>query len=568
MTDIIWIRELMLVLATVGVVVPLFGRLRFGVVPGFLIAGLILGPGGLGRLAVDLPWLQLVTFSDHARVEPIAELGVLFLLFLIGLEFSFERLWSMRRAVFGVGSLQVFVSCALIAAAMAWLGVPPTIALVIGLAFALSSTAIVTQYLIGAHRFATPVGRASLGVLLFQDLTVVPFVIVVGLLGGGAVGLSDAIVSAIVLGGGAVAAIIVAARYFMRPLMRMAAAADSREFLVAIALLVVIGAALLTSAAGLSPALGAFLAGILLAGSEYRHQLEIDIEPFKGLLLGLFFMTVGMTLDVVVLLEQPLFLIGAAVAMTVAKGVVAYVASAVLRVPVAVSLESAFLLAGAGEFAFVLLSLARGGDVLSAEIHQTAVTVAALSMLTIPLLGGAGRKVALWLSSREYSQRHGLDTGAAELADHVIIGGFGRVGQTIAGILESEGIAYVALDLDGDAVAANRLAGRSVYYGDASRREFLDRAGGAGARSFVVTTNNKLAAERMVSTIHNAWPSAPIHARAVDGPHARRLVAAGATDVIPEALEASLALAGRVLGAVGLPEDAIDSILTARRDAE
>ncbi|HMN87931.1 MAG TPA: cation:proton antiporter, partial [Bauldia sp.] len=306
-----WAREMLVVLATAGIVVPIFSRFRVGVVPGFLIAGILLGPGGLGQLTGDVPWLRYVTFPDPERVSSFAELGVLFLLFLIGLEFSLDRLWSMRRVVLGAGSIQFLVSAAIIVAGAAALGLPFPVALVVGLAFALSSTAIVSELLIGAHRFATPAGRTALGILLFQDLMVVPIVVVVGALGGHEEALPATLLRALGLAVAALAAIIVLGRYLVRPLLKLAADAGSRELVVATALFLAIGTALFTASAGLSAALGAFLAGLLLGESEYRHQIEVDIEPFKGLLLGLFFMTVGMSFDVAARVNAPLLLAGA-----------------------------------------------------------------------------------------------------------------------------------------------------------------------------------------------------------------------------------------------------------------
>jgi CPA2 family monovalent cation:H+ antiporter-2 len=563
-----WTKELLIVLATAGVVVPLFGRLRFGVVPGFLIAGVILGPAGLGRFVGELPWLSAVTFSQAERVQPFAELGVLFLLFLIGLEFSLDRLWKMRRLVLGVGSVQVFVSAVLVFAGAAWLGAGVNIALVIGLALALSSTAVVMQVLIEARRFGTPVGRTAIGVLLFQDLMVVPIVIVVGLLGGEEVALTGAVVRAVAYAFAALAIIVVAGRFLVRPLLRLAASTESRELIVAIALFLVVGTAFLTASVGLSPALGAFLAGLLLSESEYRHQLEVDVEPFKGLLLGLFFMTVGMSLDLSALAAFPLALLGAVVALLVVKGVVMFVVARAFRVDTPVAVESAFLLAGAGEFAFVVFTLAGRDQLFPPGLQQFVVSVAAITMIATPFFGMIGRRVGQYVAVARERREHAVGEGTEHLTDHVVIGGFGRVGETVGRVLDSESIPYVALDLDAERVAVKRKAGRPVYYGDASRREILERVGGGNARAFLVTPDSADAAERMVRAIRAAWPGAPIHARALDSDHARRLTAAGATNVVPEALEGSLQLAARVLGDVGLPDDAIDARLAVQREAE
>lgn len=564
-----WLRELLIVLATAGVVVPLFGRLRFGVVPGFLLAGIALGPGGLGRLTGALPWLSWITFSDPERVAPFAELGVVFLLFLIGLEFSLERLWAMRRLVLGIGSVQFVASAVVIGGGATIATGSLVVGLLAGLALALSSTAIVTQTLIDAHRFATPVGRTSLGVLLFQDLMVVPIVIIVGLLSGKEVAVSGALLRGVGLAVAVLVLIALAGRYLVRPLLRLAASAGSRELVIAIALFLAIGTALLTGGVGLSYALGAFIAGILLGESEYRHQLEVDIEPFKGLLLGLFFMTVGMSLDLGALATVPLAFIGALLGLVAVKVAVAFGAARLFAVKPSVALESAFVLAGAGEFALVVFALARREGLLLPVPLQFLTSLAALTMIAIPALAGLGRRFGDSLVARQETAGHRVDDiEAGTFSDHVVIGGFGRVGETIARVLDAEQIPYVAVDLDAELVARQRQAGRQVFYGDASRQEILTRLGGASARAFVVTTDAPEAAERMVRAIRAAWPASAIHARALDPDHALRLTEAGATNVVPEALEGSLQLAGRVLGHVGLPDEAIDYRLDVQREQE
>lgn len=564
----VWTKDLLIVLATAGVVVPLFGRLRFGVVPGFLIAGVILGPGGVGQLASEFPWLRAVTFSEPERVQPFAELGVLFLLFLIGLEFSVDRLWRMRRVVLGLGSAQLLLSAAFIFAGAFWLSGDIKAALVVGLGLSLSSTAVVTQVLIERRRFVSPIGRTAVGILLFQDLMVVPIVVVVGLLSGEEVEPTGAVVRGILIAAATLAGIVLAGRFLVRPLLRLAASADSRELVVAIALLLVIVAAMLTAAAGLSPALGAFLAGLLLSESEYRHQLDVDIEPFKGLLLGLFFMTVGMSLNLVTLVSLLGFVAIGLAGVIAAKVVAMFIAARAFRVPPAQSAELSFLMAGSGEFAFVVFTLAAANGLLSAELDQIVVSVAVLAIILTPLLAAVGRRAAERLAAQRENRDHDPADETADLADHVIIGGFGRVGEMVARVLDAERIPYVAVDSNAEHVAAQRLAGHVVYYGDATRPEMLAKLGARTARAFVVTPNSSAAAEMMVEEIRKAWPDAAIHARARDAADARRLAAAGATDVVPEALEASLQLAARVLATIGLPEDAIDNRLDVERASQ
>ncbi|MCB1495542.1 MAG: cation:proton antiporter [Bauldia sp.] len=562
-------RELLIVLGTAGVVVPLFGKMRFGVVPGFLLAGLLLGPGGLGSFVGEVRWLAYVTFSNPARVQPIAELGVIFLLFLIGLEFSFDRLWALRRYVLGVGSLQVLLSAAAILGIALLIGLDLSGALVLGLALSLSSTAIVSQVLIEAHRFALPVGRLVLSVLVFQDLMVVPIVVVVGLLGSAGSSDTDFTIASAAVALAVVAGIVVVGRFLQGPLMRLTAGTGSRELVVAISLFLAIGAAVLTAAVGLSPALGAFLAGLLLGETEYRHQIEVDIEPFKGLLLGLFFMTVGMSLDLAAITIGPLAFVAAVVTLILLKGMIMIVVARAFGVGLAVAIEAGFLLSSAGEFAFVVFTLARQEALVAPGLLQFLVSVSALSMFMVPVLGALGRRVARAIAVREDVRAHGAGPGQAhELADHVVIGGFGRVGEMVARLLTEERIPWVALDLDAGFVAAAHAAGRPVFYGDASRREILERVGGARARAFVATTDAPGATEGMVAAIRRAWPDAAIHARARDSAHAEHLVALGVTAVTPETLEASLQLARGLLVRIGLPEDAADSRIAAVREDE
>jgi CPA2 family monovalent cation:H+ antiporter-2 len=572
MSDEVAIKHVLIFLAAAGVVVPLFSRLRVSVVPGFLIAGVILGPLGLGRLASDYPWLSPFTFTTTENVLAFADLGVLFLLFLIGLEFSLERLWAMRKLVLGLGSLQFIVSTLVIFAGVSILEDSFDIALVVGLALALSSTAIVTQVLIEARRFAAPVGQVSIGVLLFQDLMVVPIVIIVGLIGGGEAALHSALLRAVGLAVAALVIIVVAGRYLVGPLLHLAAKTGSREIVVSIALFLAIGTAVLTNAVGLSPALGAFLAGLLLGETEYRHQIDVDIEPFKGILLGLFFMTVGTSVDVVAIAASPMSYLATLVGLLIVKGIVFYGAARAFGVDSVVSIEAAFVLAGAGEFAFVTFKLASGEQLLDSTEYQFLVTVTALAMLAIPALEVLGRRVATAVGRRRAGELtgsvglEGFDGGS--LSGHVVIGGFGRVGRTVARVLDAERIAFVALDLDADLVATHRRAGLPVFYGDASRREILERVDGERARAFVVTTDEPLATERMVKAILTAWPDASIHARALDAEHAEKLADIGVKDVVPEALEGSLILAGRILSDVGMPDDAIDARLDVAREAE
>jgi CPA2 family monovalent cation:H+ antiporter-2 len=564
------LKGLIIFLIVAGIVVPLFHRARIGTVLGFLIAGVALGPHGLGRLAGDYPLLHYVTFDNPEQGEVLAEFGIVILLFLLGLELSLQRLWQLRRYVLGVGLAQVVLSAILISVGVRVGGGEPPAAIVLGMCLALSSTAIVMQLLTEQNRAAHPVGRIALSVLLFQDLMVVPVLFVVGLLGGGEAALSGGVLSLIPAFTGALAAvlaILVVGRFVLRPLLHQTVRTGSRDLIMALSLLILVAASLATALAGLSAALGAFLAGMLLSDSESRHQIEVDLEPFKGLLLGIFFITVGSTLDVLSL-GRDLGWIALAVALLMGgKAAVLYLVARGFGVPRATAAEVALLLGQAGEFAFVVIGTAAAEKLLSPRLASDSIAAVALSMMATPLSALLGRKVAAWLEPVDHGGQ-APDRDAAELQDHVVIGGCGRVGQAIADALEAEQVPYICLDTNIDAILHMRQLGRPAYYGDASRAEMLEKVGGAQARAFVVTLTHGRGPERMVIAARRVNRGAFIFARARDHRHAARLVKVGALGVIPETVEASLQLTGRLLEGLDLPDEAIAQRITAMRDAE
>jgi CPA2 family monovalent cation:H+ antiporter-2 len=562
-----WLKDALVFLAAAGLVVPLFHRARIGAVLGFLCVGIAVGPYGFGRLAEDFPWVSYLTIEDRTQVEPFAELGVLFLLFLIGLELSLVRLWSLRRYVAGIGGLQFVLSALAIGAGLALLGVPGSGAIVLGLCLAMSSTAIVMQLLEEQGRSTTPVGRIALAVLLFQDLMVAPVLFGVQILARNEQNVAGPLAGALLKAVLAVVAIVAAGRYVLQPIFRFAAQTGSRELIMAITLFMVVGVAAATGAAGLSTALGAFLAGLLLSETEYRHQVEIDIAPFKGLLIGLFFITVGMTIDIGAVLADIGLVLATVVALLVVKSLILLVASRAFGVSLAVAAEVAILLAQGGEFAFVVIVLARSSGVLSGDMAQIASAVVGISMMVTPLCARGGA----WLGRRlqRVDHRHHLPAeDASELQDHVVIGGYGRVGQTVGRLLTAENVPFIALDTNGELVSECRKRGERCYFGDAGRPEFLARVGAARARAFVVTVNAREAAERMAAAARQLRPDALLFARAIDAEHAIRLLRLGAVDVIPEAVEASLQLGGRVLEALGVPDEAVLRRLDELREQE
>lgn len=556
-----YFRELIVFLAAAGIVVPVFHRLRLSPVLGFLTVGLLIGPYGLALFADRLPWLAYVTIGDIAGVRLIAEFGIIFLLFMIGLELSLDRLWQMKRLVLGLGLAQVLIAAAAIGGIAMAFGNSAPAAIILGSCLALSSTAIVMQLLIESRRGGTPVGRASFAILLMQDLAVVPILFMVGFLAtAGSVSgenmmlqLGETLVIAIA----AIVGIIVIGRRLLGPLFRLAGGAKSPEMFMALILLVVIAMAAATGIAGLSMALGAFLAGLLLAESEYRHAVEVSIEPFKGLLLGLFFLSVGMGIDLRVAADHALWILLSVIGLFVIKGVIIAALALLFGQNRSTALEMALLLGQGGEFAFVVVGLGERYRLLPTETAQFMLLVVSLSMLATPFIAQAARRVAQTMSDRTAYSAHGVKEDAEHQEGHVVICGYGRVGRMIASLLDAEQIPWVALDAHAETVATERRAGRPVHYGDASRAELLEKLSAGHAQALVVTLDDPAAAGHLVATAHRTWPHLPVFARARDHGHADHLRRLGATQVIAEAAEASLQLGALALEQAGLPEEAV-----------
>jgi CPA2 family monovalent cation:H+ antiporter-2 len=558
--------DILLFLAVAGVVVPILHRLGVGQVTAYLAIGVLVGPHVLGELARTLPWLAWITFADRAAVERLGGLGVVFLLFMLGLDLSFERLAALRRWVAGLGLLQVAVT-GFVIGPIAWaFGNPPGAALLLGASLALSSTAIVLQLLIERRRQATLAGRVAFAVLLAQDLAVVPILLLVELIartGGGDPWL--AALETLLLTGLLAAALLVAGRRGLRPLLRLASRVGGREVLVALVLLLLIGSAWLASLAGASPALGAFLAGVLLAESDFRHTIEADIEPFKGLLMGLFFVSVGTTVDPLAILAEAPWILASVAGLLAIKAALLAALGAGLGLPRDVAVEVGVLLGQGGEFALVVLALAVHGGVLPAEVGRFMVAVVLVSMLASPALAGLAPRLGALARGRG-TGRASEPPRLAEQAGHVVIAGFGRVGQIVARLLDEAQLPWLALDLDAELVAAERRRGRPVHVGDAGRPEILGRARLAEARALVVTLDQPERAERAVAAGRRIAPGIAVVARARDPAHGRRLVGLGADAVVPETLEASLQLAGRALETLGLPAEEVAARLGRERD--
>jgi CPA2 family monovalent cation:H+ antiporter-2 len=559
-------RETLLFLATAGVIAPLFIRLRISPVLGFLIAGAALGPHGLGRLAEDAPWLGAFALINVEQVDDIAALGVVFLLFMMGLELSFERLSRMRRLVFGLGLAQVVSSSLLIGGAAFALDQPIAAALVIGAALSLSSTSIVIPVLAERKRLNSAAGRAAFSVLLFQDLAVAPLLFMIAMLARGKInGLGADLAWTLGPAALALVGLIVLGRLVLRPLFHSVATAKSVELFMATSLLVVIGAGLVAAWSGLSMALGAFIAGLLLAETEFRREIEVTIEPFKGLLLGLFFVSVGASLDLSLLAASPVLILAVAAAIVAIKAVVLIALGRAFKAPPRVAREVALLLAPGGEFAFVMISAATMGGVLAPEAGHTALVAVTLTMLLIPFLARLGERLA---------QGEAAPGAAAEAfepppEDHqarVIIVGYGRVGALIGDMLARHKISYIAVDADAKLIARARSEGAPIYFGDATRSEFLRRCGIDVARALVVTMDAPRANEIVVKTARSLRADLTIIARARDAAHAKTLYECGVTDAVPETIEASLQLSEAVLVDIGVPMGHVIASIHEKRD--
>ncbi|MGA9215191.1 MAG: cation:proton antiporter [Methylocella sp.] len=557
-------KETLIFLATAGVVVPLFRRLKFSPVLGFLGAGVLLGPYGLGALARQIGWLAPFALDDVEQIAPVAEFGIVFLLFMIGLELSWPRLAIIGRLVFGLGALQVFGSAAALGALALILGEPPTAAEVLGFALALSSTAIVIPVLAEAKRLGTTAGRTIFAVLLFQDLMVAPLLFIIAMLGMRGGGLGMAVVSFLVPALTGLSVVVLGGRLVMRPLFRHVAAAGSTEFFMAACLLVVIGTGVLTAASGLSMGLGAFIAGLLLAETEFRREIEVTIEPFKGLLLGLFFVSIGASLDLSQVVSAPLTAFGLALGIILVKFCVNWLAGWIAHLPMRVATEAALMLAPGGEFAFVIVTAAVAAKAMSANAGAEAMIAVTLSMFAVPFLGALAKRLARRPAAPEPAAL--LEPGEDGPAPDAIIVGFGRVGQLVGDMLRTHAIRYLAVDTDPGLVKRLRNEGRDIYWGNASRPEFLARCGLAKAKALIITMDRPADAEDIVRAARAGYPDLIIVARARDAHHATLLYGLGVSDAVPETIEASLQLSEAVLVDMGIPMGKVIASIHEKRD--
>lgn len=564
-----FLREILLFLILAGILIPTLQRLRINQVLGFLAVGALLGPFGLGALTLHTPWLSFLTFPAGPGISMLAEIGVLFLMFMIGLELSAARLWSMRRWVFGAGTAQVVASATLIGAALYLYGLPGQAAVVLGLVLSLSSTAVVMQLMNQQHSTGTRLGQAAFAVLMLQDLAVVPILILIGALAKGAGDGNDALLLAAITlakAAGAIALIYLAGGRVVHPLFRAFARQRQPDVFMALVLLATFGIAALSAAAGLSMALGALIAGLLLAETEFKHEVELMVEPFKGLLMGLFFMTVGMTIDTGQILDAPLWLATFVFGLVLIKGIVVALLFRIGGLPWGRAVEGGLLLGQGGEFAFIVIGYAATSGVLDPALGARVMLAVGLSLFITPLLARLGTAIGDQLETRGDQLAAQHDHAAlSAVRGQVIIAGFGRVGQQLGKLLTAQKIPFVAFETDARLVAQLRADGWPVWFGNAARPELLRRVHADEAPAIVLTMDQPLAALQAVHGIRREFPHVALFARSRDEKHARDLRLAGASVVVPETLEASLQLSSFVLGAMGLEERTIDAIVDRER---
>ena len=535
------LSDALVILGAAGIVIPAFARLKISPIIGFILVGVIAGPSGLGALTGQYPWLNAITINDRDAIEPFAEFGIIMLLFAIGLELSFRRLIAMRKSVFGVGAAEMLGNATLIGIVLLLMGNSPTASALLGLALSMSSTALVLP--ISGTR--SPVGRAAFSMLLFEDLALVPLVIVFASIGGagGPAELLDIAWKAVLL----IAAMLIAGRLLLPPLFAQAARTKSPELFQAVSLLTVILASLATSAIGLSPIIGALIAGVLIAETEYHNEVEVITAPLRGLALGVFLITVGMSLHIGTILNNWVQVI---VALTVVLLIKTLVTGSLLRIAgsrLGVAAETGLLMSSPSETTLILLGAGAGAGLINPDAASFWLVVTAIGLTITPLLAELGRRVARRV---DRGSAEAVDRGAA--AGKTVIFGFGRVGQMVADMLSEHGQPYLAVENDIDSVLAAREESYDVLYGDVGRRELVEKLDLAQAAALVLTMDDPVLVVRLARQLRQEYADLPIIARARDTGHAARLYKAGVTDAVPETLEASLQLSEAVLVDIGL----------------
>lgn len=550
----------LVILGAAGVVIPAFARVRINPIVGFLLVGVLVGPFGLGSLAAQFPWLRWITISNIKEISPIGDYGIILLLFTIGLELSFRRLWKMRSMVFVLGPAELFTSSLLIALGLSFLDYNWGSAIGLGLALALSSTALVVP-IAGTQ---SAVGRRALGMLLFEDLAIVPIIFILGALAPQATGGSwSGLFTVLVEGALVVGLMLILGRFLLPYLFGQAARTKSPELFLAASLLVVIIASLATSAVGLSPIFGALIAGLLIAETDYRHEVEVITAPFKGLALGVFLITIGMQIDLNFIRENWSLLAAAVSGIILVK---AFVTGGLLKIAGArtgTATETGLLMSSPSETTLIVLAAASAAQLISAETATFWQAATAIGLTITPILARIGHDMAKRIELRESEPPPAV---AASQVERAIIVGFGRVGMLIADMLNKHDLPYVAVEANIDAVTSARRRGYEVMFGDVSRPEVLEKLDIANAKALIITMDEPVLAARIVKRVRTDFPELTIISRARDADHAAELYRAGVSDAVPETLESSLQLSEAVLVDLGIPMGFVIASIHDKRD--
>ena len=554
-----FLSDALVILGAAGIVIPVFARFRITPIIGFILIGVAVGPFGLGSLVPSVPWLKHITITDPEVLTPFADFGIVLLLFAIGLELSFNRLWQMRKLVFGLGALELII----IGSALAlFVGVAGnmnfTAALALGFALAFSSTAIVLP-IAGT---STPVGRAALSMLLFEDIMIVPIIFILGALAPNAQAEGwEGLITTLWQGGLVVVVLLVAGRFALPTLFAQAARTKSPELFLAASLLVVIGASLATALVGLSPIVGALIAGLLIAETEYSTDVELIMEPFKGLALGVFLITVGMSVNLVEIGAQIGALMLAVVGVLVFKALVTGILLRLMGARRSTAAETGVMMASPSETTLIVLAAASAALVIDSETAWFWQTVTAIGLTITPLLAKLGQVIARRVEHASHLPREDDD-----IEGRTIIVGVGRVGRLVADMLHAHDKPYVMIDSNPDLIISAKRDGYRATFGDAARRGTFGRLGVESAPAVVLTMDEPVLAQRLVIKLRQAWPDLLIVARARDTAHAAAMYRAGASHAVPETLESSLQLSEAVLVDIGVAMGPVIASIHAKRD--
>jgi monovalent cation:H+ antiporter-2, CPA2 family len=554
------ISDLVVILGAAGIVIPAFARFRITPIIGFILVGILVGPMGLGALVSRYPALEWVTISDAEAIAPIGEYGIILLLFSIGLELSFRRLWKMRQLVFGVGAAQLLGAGVIIALGLLLVGYSVTAAAGIGIALALSSTALVLP--ISGTQSA--VGKSALAMLLFEDLAIVPIIFILGALAPNAENGWNAIITTLWQGGAVIIGMLVLGRFLLPRLFGQAARTKSPELFVAISLLVVIVASLATGAAGLSPIVGALIAGLLIAETDYHTEVEVMTAPFKGLALGVFLISIGMQIDLGFVAENWIALVSAVAAVVLVKALVTAGLLKLNGARAGTATETGVLMASPSETTLIVLGAAGAAAIIDNATVNFWQVATAIGLTITPILARIGHDMSRRIELRESDDEVVEQDENTEPRTVVI--GFGRVGRLVADMLTTHGQRYIAVESNIDAVAEGRREGYKVIFGDISRPDTLDKMSLGHARALILTMDQPVLAEHIVKRVRQWLPDLTIVARARDPEHAARLYKAGASDAVPETLESSLQLSEAMLVDLGVPMGPVIASIHEKRD--